>query len=273
MRSFQDAYKKLGDPNISAPELIAEAKKYPAWQKYEFYRVGIDKGVEKGETEKVRQLLKGEPESKQKTDALNYLNTKLSSKAIKDGKLDDAKALINESETDTAKIKMLVDLAIGFEKKNTEEDHKTAVKLIEEASDMVNQVPESREEVADILKVASGLAMIDPENAFPYLNNLTFMVNDLMTAHALIAKYNKRSSDFKKGEIIFTQNVSNSYVGYGEALGKLAASNFGKTVNLIDQFQRPDVKTLSKLLLAQSIIKGKISLEGNQSSQFIVTNQ
>ena len=265
MSGFQDAMKIFSDPKANGEKLIAEAKKYPGYQKFNFYQMGIRKGIEKGNGEKIRQLLKAEPDSKQKTDALNFLNKQLSTKAIKDGKLEDAKALIDQAQTESAKVKMMVDLAIGFEKKNTEDDHKTAVNLISEASDMVNQVPESRDEVADILKVASGFAMIDPENAFTYLNNLTFMVNDLMTAHALIAKYNKRSNSFKDGEIIFTQNVNRSFSNYGEALGRLAASDFGKTANLIDQFQRPDVKTLAKFLLVQSIINGKIGLEGNRN--------
>jgi hypothetical protein len=268
MTGYQDALKLFSDPNTSGEALIAEAKKYPGYQKSGFYSMGITKGLQRGEAEKIRQLLKAEPDSKQKTEALNFLNKQLSAKALKDGKLEDARALIDQAQTESAKIIMMVDLAIGFEKKNTEEDHATAVRLIREASDLVNQVPESREEVADILKVASGFAMIDPENAFSYLNNLTFMVNDLMTAYALIAKYDKRSNSFKDGEIIFTQNINPSFSNYGEALGRLAAADFGKTANLIDQFQRSDVKVLAKFLLAQSVINGKIGLEGNRTYSF-----
>ncbi len=264
LRSYQDMYKKMNDPNAKPEELIAEAKNYPGWQKLQLYQSAINKAIESGETDKVRQLINAEPQSKQRDDALSHLNSKLSSKAIKDGKLDDAKSLIDQTESESSKIVIMVDLAIGFEKKNTEEDHKNAVRLIEDASQLVNQVPESRKEVNDILKVVSGLAIIDPEKAYPYLTNLMYMANDMMTAYALIAKYNKRSNSFKNGEIIFTQNVSRSFSNYGEALAKLAAHDFGKTVSLIDQFQRQDVKTLAKLLFAQSIIKNKMNLEGNR---------
>lgn len=271
-RGYQEMYKKLYDPSITSEELIADAKNYPGWQKQQFYQTAVDKSLQAGDSEKIRGLIAREPESQQKTEALDYLDSKLTSQAIKNDKLEDARSLINRSTSESSKIKMMVDLAIGFEKKNTEESHKNAVSLMRDAADLVNQIPESREEVADILKVTSGLGMVEPDKAFSYLNNLTFMVNDLMTAYALIAKYNKRSNDFRDGEIIFTQNVSNSYVGYGEALKKLAEKDYGKTTNLIDQFQRSDVKTLSKLLLAQSIINGKISLEGNQVNNVIYSS-
>ncbi|MGI8668896.1 MAG: hypothetical protein ACR2J3_03500, partial [Aridibacter sp.] len=202
-------------------------------------------------------------------DALEYLDSKLIGKAIKDGKLEDAKLLINRAESQSAKIRMMVKVALGFEKLNTEDAHKNAVSLIEDASDMVNQIPESREEVSDIIQVTTGFAIIEPEKAFPDLNNLTYMVNDLMTAYALIAKYNKRNSDFRDGEIIFTQYMGVGIAGTGEALGKLAAADFGKTANLIDQFQRSDIKTLSKFILAQSIINGDIGLEGNRPNNVI----
>ncbi|MGI8670353.1 MAG: hypothetical protein ACR2J3_11000, partial [Aridibacter sp.] len=94
-RGFQDAYKTLGDPDATSETLISEAKKYPSWQKQQFYNTAIDKAVTAGDSEKVRGLLKREADSKQRDDALEYLDSKLIGKAIKDGKLEDAKLLIN----------------------------------------------------------------------------------------------------------------------------------------------------------------------------------
>ncbi len=268
-RGFQEAFKTLGDPDATSETLISEAKKYPSWQKQQFYNTAVDKAVTAGDSEKIRGLLRREADSKQRDDALEYLDSKLTSKAIKDGKLEDAKLLINKSESQSSKIKMMVDLAIGFEKTNTENGHKNAVSLLDDASEMINQIPESREEVNDIIKVAVGLAIINPDKAFPYLTNLIYMSNDLLTAYALIAKYNKRSGDFRDGEIIFTQFVGVTFAGTGEALGKLAAYDFGKTANLTEQFQRSDIKTLAKFLLVQSIINGDVGLEGNRPNNVI----
>lgn len=268
-KTNQEAWKMLRDPNAKPEDLMKEARNQNNWQKSEFYKKAIDKFIELGQSEKARQLLKAEPDSKQKTDSLDYLNSKLSQKAIKDNKLEEARNIVSQAETESSKVKMLVDLAIRFEKKNTEEDHKNALELMEEASQFVNEIPESRKEVGDILKVASGFAYVKPDRVFPYLNNLIYMANDLITAYALIAKYNKHSNYFKNGEMIFTQNVNNSYMNYGEAIQKLAEKDFEKVESLIDQFQRQDARILAKLLFAKGVLSGKMHIEGNR--QYSVT--
>lgn len=263
MRTYIEGSKKASDPNSTPEELMEDAKNQTSWQKYNNYKLAVDKFLEKGDGEKARNSLKSEPDSKQKTDALEYLSSKQSEKAIKDGKMEEAQSLIESAETENSKISLMVDIALGFEKKNTEEDHKTAVKLIEDASRLVNNVPESVEEGDNILKVVSGYALIEPKSAFEYLNNMIYMANDLMTAQALLAKYNKRSNNFRDGEIIYTQIFNNSYAKYSKALAKLSEHDFGKTESLISQFQRQDIQIFAKMLVAQSILKEKIGLEGN----------
>lgn len=267
-RAYQETARLTSDPNISPEKLIDTAEKSVGYNKFNLYRRAIDKFLESGNGEKARQLLENASEGKQKDDALAYLDSKLSDKAIKDDKLDDAQKLIGRATTNSSKIKILVDLAIGFQKKNTEESHKTALGLMEDARRLVNETPESREEVADILKVASGFANIEPERAFPYLNPLIDMTNDLMTAGSLLAKYNKRDTTFKQGELIFTQILGGSFLSYGKELGALAKADFARTQGLIGQFRRNDVRVLAKILIAQSILKEKISVEGNNAIYF-----
>ena len=160
-------------------------------------------------------------------------------------------------------------MAISFEKKDSDEYKKAADDMMNDASNLVNNFPESRDDADDILKVASGFAYVEPKRAFDYLNNLIYMANDLLTAQALLAKYNKRSSMFRDGEVIFTQIFNNSYASYGESLGKLAEHDLKKTESLSGQFQRQDIQIFTKMILAQSVLKKKIGLEGNR--QFIVS--
>lgn len=267
-RTYQETARLTSDPNTSPEKLIDAAEKSVGYNKFQLYRTAIDKFLESGNGEKARQLLENASEGKQKDDALAYLDSKLSDKAIKDDKLDDAQKLIGRATTNSSKVKILVDLAIGFQKKNTEESHKTALKLMDDARRLINEIPESREDVADILKVAAGFTNIEPDRAFPYLTPLIDMANDLMTAGSLLAKYNKRDTTFKQGELIFTQNLGGSFLSYGKELGALAKSDFGRTQGLIGQFRRNDVRVLAKILIAQSVLKEKIALEGNNAFYF-----
>jgi hypothetical protein len=267
-RGWQEVRKLTADPNIKAEQLIEEAEKFTGYEKYDLYRTAVDKAMEAGTGDKIRDLLRAEPSSKQRDDALSYLDTKLSDKAIKDDKLDDVAGILAKTESDSSKVKILVDLALGFHKKNTKESKENAVDLMNKARALVGEVPESREEVADILKVASGYAVIEPSRAFLYLPPLIEMNNDLMTAYSLLAKYSKQDYFFKKGEMLYTQAVgfSNaSYMRYGKELGLLAASDFGRAKGLIEQFRREEVRVLVKALTAQSIFKEKVGFDGATS--------
>lgn len=264
-KSRNDINNLLSNPDTKPEKLLEEAEKFAGYEKYELYRAAVDKFAETGQGEKVRELLKNVPESKQRDDALAYLDEKLSAKAIKDDKLDDVQKIISKTESETSKVKLLVDLAVGFQKKNTKESRENALKLMEDARRLVSSFPENDEDVADMLKLASGYAVIEPDKAFPYLTTLIEMTNDLLTAGSLIAKYNRRNFAFKQGEMIFTNNFGygvSSYTKYSKELSLLAAADFGRTKGLIDQLRRDDTRVLFKIALAQSILKEKIGADG-----------
>lgn len=266
-RGWQEVNKLISNPDTKPEQLISEAEKYAGYEKYQLYQSAVDKALKAGTGDKIRELLRGEPSGKQRDDALSYLDTKLSENAIKDDKLEDVQSIVAKTESNSSKIKILVDLALGFHKKNTKESRETAVDLMNRARALMGDAPESREEVANILKISSGYAVIEPSRAFLYLAPLVEMNNDLMTAYSLLAKYSKQESFFKKGELLYTQAVvgGTSYMRYGKELGLLAAADFGRTKGLIEQFRREEVRVLVKVLTAQSIFKEKIGFEGINS--------
>ena len=266
MRSLQEAEKIVSDPNTTAEKLIEEADKFAAYEKFRIYSAAVDRSITAGTSDKIRQSLQNLPDSKQRNDALDYLDSKISDKAIKDDKLGEVQQIVAKSTSDSAKIKLLVNLAVGYQKKNTEESGKTANDLMTEARKLVGDIPESKEEVANILKIVAGYAEIEPNKAFPLLSLLMDMTNDMLTAYALLSKYNKSENMFRQGEMIFTQSLGfgSAYLQYGKELKLLAASDIGKTKAMIEQLRRDDVKVLMKIMLAESVIKERLTIEGIQ---------
>lgn len=265
-RSWQEASKLTTDPNTTAEKLIEESEKFAGWEKYELLRTAVDRAITAGTSDKIRQSLQNLPDNKQRNDALDYLDSKISDKAIKDDKLDEVQKIVAKSTSDSAKVKLLVNLAVGYQKKNTEESHKIAVNLMADARKLVGDIPESREEANDIMKMIAGYAEIEPDKAFPLLTPLMEMTNDMLTAYALLSKYNKSESMFKQGEMIYTQGLGmgGAFLQYGKELKLLAANDIGKIKGMIDQIRREDVKVLMRIMLAQSIIKERLTLEGIQ---------
>ena len=269
-RSWQESSKLTTDPNTTPEKLIEESEKFTGWEKYELLRTAVDRAIAAGTSDKTRQALQNLPDNKQRNDALDYLDTKISDNAIKDDKLDDVQKIVAKSTSDSAKVKLLVNLAVGYQKKNTEESHKTAVSLMADARKLVGDIPESREEAGDIMKMIAGYAEIEPDKAFPLLTPLMEMTNDMLTAYALLSKYNKSESMFKQGEMIYTQGLGmgGAFMQYGKELRLLAANDIGKVKAMIDQIRREDVKVLMRIMLAQSIVKEKLTIEGIQQYYF-----
>ncbi len=261
-QDYADYMALMSDTNAKPEKLIEEAEKFIAYQKYELYRAAADKIIAAGQGDKAREMFRNAADSKQRDDILKYIDEKLSAAALKENKTDEVQKILAKADSSSSKIKILVDLAINLENKKTEDDHEAALKMLEDAKKLVPDVPDSNEAAADILKLASGYAIVAPEKAFPLLTNLIEMTNDLLTAKSLIAKYNRRNFAFKQGELIFMTNIPISATTYGKELSSLATSDFSRTKGLIDFVRRDDARVLTKILLAQSIIKGKIIVEG-----------
>jgi hypothetical protein len=267
-RNRGELLKMVSDPNIKPEKLIEEAEKYKGYDKFFLYQGAVDKFIEAGQGENARELLKSAPDSKQRDDAIAYLEERISSKALKDDKFDDVQKALANTESGSAKIKLLVDLAVGLNRKNTKEARDEAVKLMEEARRLAPDSPENNEDIENMLKIASGYASIEPEKAFPYLMTLVDMTNDLLMAKSLLAKYNRRNVNFKQGELLYTNNFGygiSSYTKYGKELGLMATADFDRTKNLIERLGRQDVRIMLKILLAQSILRENIGVEGLNS--------
>jgi hypothetical protein len=268
--SWMDVNKLTTDPNTTAERLLEEAEKYAGWEKYTLYKTAVEKAIAAGTGDKIRTALQNQPDSKQRNDALDYLDSKISEKALKDDKLDDVQKLIARSESASAKVKLLVNLATGYQKKNTEESHKIALNFMSDARKLVGDIPESRKEAIDFLKIAAGYAEIEPDSAFPMLEPLIDMTNDMLTAYALLSKYNKSESMFRQGELIFLQGIGfgTPYLEFGKELKALAKFDFEKVENLTDRIRRDDMKILVRILLAQSILKEKLTIDGVRSQYY-----
>ncbi|HXG85429.1 MAG TPA: hypothetical protein VNI84_15515 [Pyrinomonadaceae bacterium] len=226
--------------------------------------------VAAGDGEKARAGLQNTPEGRERDQALAYLDSKLAGGAMEKGNLDEAQKIIGQIGSDKEKVEQLVNLAVKFHQKNTKETRETALKIMEDVRRLVNEFAENKDEVAGVLKLAAGYAVIEPDRAFPLLSPLIEQANDVIGANALLAKYNKREQSFKQGKMLMSSSGFGgaAYARYGKELKTLAQTDYGKTKGLINQFRRDDVRVLLKMLLAQSILSDKIGFEESGAGQF-----
>ena len=254
-----------GGSNPNPEKMISSASKMPAQMRGTIYKGAIDQAVSSGNIEKARESLKQAPEGKDRDDALAYLDSKVAESKIKDGKIDEARKIIDALSSNKEKVERLVQMAISFQAKDTKEDKETASKLMDEARRLIDDTPQDEDAVGDYLKVASGYAYVDPTIAFQMLDAFSNQASEIVTAAALLAKYDKRNQSFKNGELILTRGlprVGNSIFQYGKELNLLANADIDRLRNMADRFQRDDARLLLKLYIVQAYFGKKIGLQG-----------
>jgi hypothetical protein len=236
------------------------------------YKNAIDEAVKSetsGSVEKAREALNQTPAGKERDDALAYLDSKVAETKIKDGKIEEARKLIDQLSSNKEKIERIVQLAINFQAKNTKEDKEFALKLMDEARRLTDDLPQDEDAVNDYLRVASGYAYVDPNTAFSMLEAFAVQASDIVTAAALLAKYDKKNTAFKNGELVLTRGlprIGNSIFQYGKELSLLANTDIDRLRAITDRFQREDARLLLKLYIAQAFFNQKIGLEGSRMS-------
>jgi hypothetical protein len=126
-----------------------------------------------------------------------------------------------------------------------------------EAGAFVNQTPETETDFEELKPFVSGYATVKPEKTFEIIKPIIEKSNELINAYVVLTNYHNKSYPYvEENEIIFgAQDGYNSFSGtYKDLAIKLATSDFESTVNLIQSFQRPDVRVAAKLIVAQSIL-------------------
>jgi hypothetical protein len=122
------------------------------------------------------------------------------------------------------------------------------------------------------LSLVSGYSNIEPALAFPYLDPLIEQTDEVLNAKAKVDKMKKRNSLFKNDEILFIRSLGfgdNSLASYGKSLTLLAKADFTKTKSLAEQFKRNDIRLLTKLFIAQSVLGEKVGFSGRGSFSIV----
>lgn len=188
------------------------------------------------------------------------------SRAAAAGKLEDARRLIGNLTDKRAQIQKLVTLALQFQKSGTEKDVASAKGLMRDAKALTPEVPEDEDDIADLMEVVRGYAVIEPETAFRLIEPVVDQFNDIVQATAVLSKYNKRDRTFKKGELVMKMNGNGGGFGGGGFGGGLLLFRYITQIQMLgkadlermsllsDRFGRGDTRTIVKLYVLQGFL-------------------
>ena len=261
--------QKIWNPNSTPEEIIADLPKLNGYSKASAYQ-SLSRKISTIEDEsRAKKLIEQIPDEQARTNATEQYEAGKIKRAASAGKLDEAKNLIKNLGKRKTQIQQLVGLALEFQKKETEEDQKTAASLMKDAQNLATQYPQDEEELNDAMELVKGYSVINPAEAFRIFEPIIDQMNEYIQASSVLSKFNKRNQNFKKGELIMKVNGYSwdglllfRYIDKIQGLGK---ADLNKMNLYADRFARNDVRTIVKLFIAQGFLKEEKDTNSNTS--------
>jgi hypothetical protein len=242
----------------SADELLSAAPKAPQQMRDMLYERAAAKMMEEGDAERARQLINEKvPDPAQRKQMLAQLDQFSAAAAAAQGKVEQTRKMLATLRTNEERVMLLAQLASGAAAKG---EKKIALQLLEEARGMISQRAKNINQLGAQLMVARVYAQLDPARSLAILEPIVDQLNELLGAATVLGGFFVeelvRDDEIMLGPISQLFNLASNdflqqYVG---DINALARADFDRTKALIDKFQREEIRTMMRLLLAQSIL-------------------
>lgn len=186
----------------------------------------------------------------------------------------EARKMVSEIADPNAKMMALSSLAAQVAKMG---DRETATEIMREAERFVSLQPKNYMEYMQSWMLASGYSEINPEKAFPILEDTVLRLNDTISAFIKVGEFIDVNGDFiEEGEVqvgSFGGEMTNGLLrelgAADSTIKNLANADFIKTKALTNKFDRTEVRILAKMLVLRAVL-GKKKSDNLTENQFII---
>ena len=192
----------------------------------------------------------GNPE--QQKQMLAELGAQKEQVAIDDKQLADVQKYLNEIKGTQQQVIYLASVADQIGDTNRKE----AIKLLNQASRMVDTMKPGRDQIASQMGLAMVYCYQKSDRCFTIMESLVPKLNELVEASAkldgLEVRYLRNGEWNMTGEGVLGQLLN----GLAENAGYFARCDFDRAVSLASQFDRTEIRIMAQLKLAQGVLAG-----------------
>lgn len=238
---------------LSLDESLEEVGRAPKEMRDNLYQQVAHKALAAGDTARARQIVTEHVSPNQRQQVLTNIDQQAIRMAASNGKIEEALRGISNLRTPRERAMMLSQIVsqIGPGQKRT-----VALSLLEQARNLAGTSAraESQEQMMALLEVARGFARYDPKRAFEVVEPLIDQFNEMAAAAQVL---NGFGQDFYEEGELAMQNGS-SIANFGnqliQTLGILATANFDRAKAGAERLERPEIRLIAKLAIAQQAI-------------------
>jgi hypothetical protein len=252
-----DKYRTLVEKG-STEELLSAAPKAPEVMREMLYQRAASKMMEDGDAERARRIITEKVQDpEQRKGMLAQLDKVSVVMAAEQGKVEQTRKMLAALHTNEERVMLLAQLASGAAAKGQK---KIALQLLEEARGMLGQRAKNINQLGAQLAVARAYAQLDPSRSLAILEPIVDQLNELLGAATVLGGFFVeelvRDDEIMLGPLSMFFGVASNMLlqQYVADITTLARADFDRTKALVDRFQRDEIRTMARLMLAQSIL-------------------
>ncbi len=236
-----------------AEEMVRIARDLPDGERAMYYRQAVTIAAMRDKADSLREVINKEVDQSRRQDVLDWLDNEEIGWAAKRGRDKELQKLLPRIRLKEQRARAMAEIAVILEKKG---DHDEALKLLGEARSLIKTDLTSETQSNALLALIFAYALIDPAQAFIIIERVVDRANDQISKLLLLDKVIS-SGVVRKGEIKIDHAgiMPTEFMAfkYGRGIKALANADFNRTKATADRFQRPELRLMARLLLAQAL--------------------
>jgi hypothetical protein len=243
-------------------EILALAPKYPGMQGM-IYWEAMMKAESSSDVARARQIASDFPGEEQRRYMLAQIDRDQKWRSMNDEKLAELQQLLSSLRRPEERIRFLLQVAnqVGGN------DRKAALGLLSQADQLIGSIKPGTEQMEEQIRLAMLYCSLKSDRGFAIMESLMPKLNELVAAAATLDGF--ENNYLRDGEWTMTSagSIGNLLTGLAQNAGYFAGRDFDRTLALANQFERPELRLMGELKIAQAVLdeQAKSSPDGSNN--------
>lgn len=247
------SYQYIERKEKSAEELAKDAERAAPNIRNQRLVDAANKALEEDNPEKALEIASRIENRKEYAFLFEQINAALPIAKARRGDPAEVRKMLGALKNNQERIATLTELASALSAKG---DKETAKNLLDESLQMLPAQIKKQPDLESSVKIAAALSTVAPEQAFTIVENGIAQMNEYINAGIRLGEFYEFGS-IEQGELLY-DSINRQVLHHAPnsigLLKNLAQADFERTAGLADKFERPEIRLLVRLRIAQSLL-------------------
>lgn len=236
----------------TADEILALRTKYPEMQS-QIYWAALTKARAAGDISKAREIASELPNEESRREMLAEIERDIRWKAMNADKLALVQQELSRLSNDEERIEFLFQVVM----QSGGSDRPDALGLLNQASQLIDSLKPGKKQLESQIGLSMMYCSLKSARAFAILEPLIPKLNELIAASSTLDGF--ETNYLRDGEWNMTGEgeLGRLLTVLAQNAGYFAALDFDRSVNLAGQMERPELRLMADLKIAQGVLTGQ----------------